>query len=1093
VLPGLTGHLISHGVLAALAPWPEHRISVERSRRELLEWRQFRTPLGPASATRVVLESAATPLLCALGYDFLDVAEAAGALVATLRAHEHTVTLLVTQWREGLDRFWRIAVTEAGRRTSTWCIMFNGTNIRVVDARRLYSRRYLDFDIDLAIDDPHSFLALWRTLSAVALTKPDGDAGSLAALVLESELHAAAVCRDLREGVLKASADVLQALISDRSMAGSSVADSFEQTLTIVYRILFLLFAEARALVPLWHPIYRESYSIESLRTAAERSPRKAGCWDALRAIARLAHSGCRAGDLRVTPFNGRLFSPARTPLAERRDLDDAAAGRAVLALSTRPAADRAGRERIAYRDLGVEQLGAVYETLLDYQPRVTGRRPATISLERGSGMRKSTGSFYTPQPIVEYLVRRTLGPLVHDASADEILRLRIVDPSMGSGAFLVAACQYLAAAYERALVAAGSCLASDISEQDRIAIRRSVAERCLYGVDLNPMAVQLARLSLWLATLAADCPLTFLDHHLTTGDSLLGAWLTDLRRRPERRPARRTSPLPLFPDQSLAKAIGRALPVRFSLEAAPARTLAEIRSKERALASLTRPDAALSRWRRIGNIWCATWFPEADRVPAVAFKALTDAVLAGSSALPDAATKKLLDATEAAAQRRRFFHWELEFPEVFFDEGGGQLARPGFDAVLGNPPWDMLRADGHPGEPRSRAREDAGAVVRFTRDAGVYHWQSSGQANRYQLFVERSIALTRSGGRIGLVLPSGLATDHGSRMLRRLLLERCDVDAIVGIDNRRTIFPIHRGVRFLLVTAACGSPTRQIACRLGLEDAGELEDAGDGPIETRSFFQVHLSPAMLERLSGPELVIPNVKNMMDLAIAEKAAALFPALASEQGWAAKFGRELNATDDRGVFVPAGCGLPVVDGRHLEPFRVALERSSRSIERADAHRRLGSHRFDRPRLAYRDVASATNRLTLIAAILPAGCVSTHTVFCLRTPLPSRAQHFLCGLFNSYVVNYLVRLRVTTHVMTSLVERLPLPTADAAPASFRQVSALGRLLSRRSNLTALAMLNARVAQLYQLTRDEFAHVLSTFPLLAAGEREAALGNL
>src|SRR6185436_20999703 len=182
----------------------------------------------------------------------------------------------------------------------------------------------------------------------------------------------------------------------------ADVGHAFEQSLTIVYRILFLLFAEARALVPLWHPIYRESYSLEALRDAADGASRAAGLWDALRAIARLAHGGCRAGDLRVTPFNGRLFAPARTPLAERRDLDDEAARRAVVALSTRPSPDRAGRERIAYADLGVEQLDAVYETLLDYQPRISAGR---VTLAAGSGIRKATGTFYTPQPIADYVV----------------------------------------------------------------------------------------------------------------------------------------------------------------------------------------------------------------------------------------------------------------------------------------------------------------------------------------------------------------------------------------------------------------------------------------------------------------------------------------------------------------------------------------------------------------------------------------------------------------------------------------------------------------------------------------------------------------
>ena len=172
------------------------------------------------------------------------------------------------------------------------------------------------------------------------------------------------------------------------------------------------------------------------------------------------------------------------------------------------------------------------------------------MSLETGSGARKATGSFYTPQPIADYLVRRALGPLVRDAAPERILQLRIVDPAMGSGAFLVAACRFLAHTYESALVRSGACHASDIGDADRAGIRRTIAERCLYGVDLNPMAVQLARLSLWLATLAADRPLSFLDHRLQVGDSLLGTWLTHLRRAPSARRRREGHDrLPLFDD----------------------------------------------------------------------------------------------------------------------------------------------------------------------------------------------------------------------------------------------------------------------------------------------------------------------------------------------------------------------------------------------------------------------------------------------------------------------------------------------------------------------------------------------------------------
>lgn len=379
--------------------------------------------------------------------------------------------------------------------------------------------------------------------------------------------------------------------------------------------------------------------------------------------------------------------------------------------------------------------------------------------------------------------------------------------------------------------------------------------------------------------------------------------------------------------------------------------------------------------------------------------------------------------------------------------------------------------------------------MLRFSRDAGVYQAQSGGHANRYQLFLERAIALTRHGGRIGLVLPSGLATDHGSARLRQLLLSRCDLDALVGIDNHRGIFPIHRSVGFLLVTASPGSPTRRVACRFGIEDPAILEGIGEESSETSSWFPVHVSPALLERISGSSLAVPALRSAIDLGIVDRASALFPPLGSPRGWAVQFGRELNASDDRAALRAPGRGMPVVEGKHLDPFRVAFDRVRYSIRPGDARRLLRSERHLRPRLAYRDVAGSTNRTTLIAAILPARTTSTHTVFCLRTPLPLRSQYFLCALFNSFVVNYFVRLRVTTHVTTATVEQLPIPAAEAAPSAFKEIAALGRLLTTRVDREAFATLNARVAALYQLSTEEFRHVLDTFPLVAAEERDAS----
>jgi hypothetical protein len=473
--------------------------------------------------------------------------------------------------------------------------------------------------------------------------------------------------------------------------------------------------------------------------------------------------------------------------------------------------------------------------------------------------------------------------------------------------------------------------------------------------------------------------------------------------------------------------------------------------------------------------------------MPAAAFAPLADALLTGGGAFPEHTAARYAAAAAAFASRLRFFHWELEFPEVFFDRDGSGRIAPGFDAVLGNPPWEMLRADHGDGDSRAAARRAAAAAIRFTRDSGAYQAQGDGHANRYQLFVERAVALTRHGGRIGLVLPSGLATDQGSAALRRMVLSRCDVDSLVGIDNRQAIFPIHRSVRFLLMSATAGRATGRIACHFDVGTTAGVEAIDD---DDSGATAVALTPSAIERLSGPSLVIPQLRSAVDLQVCERAASLFPPLGSDQGWNARFGRELNATDDRLLLRARGRGLPVLGGRHLEPFRADVGAATRAISVRDAVRTLGVGRIDRPRLAYRDVASATNRLTLIAAVVPAGVVTTHTVFCLRSDLAARDQLLLCGLFNSLVVNYLVRLRVTTHVGIATVERLPVPRREQAPRRARRIASLARLLSRRMNAAAFAVLNAEAAHMYRLDRAELAHVLGTFPLVDRADRSAAL---
>jgi hypothetical protein len=1104
---GISGTLVSSAYAEMLLA-PGGAASEFRANREFSPWwRHARSQCGPASSIRTLADVLASPLATLLGYHLSRITPLDDDLwLASLDARVAVVPIVIAGWGASLDRAWRVAVRAGLALQARWCLLFNGTHLRVLDAGRTFARRHIDFDLDALADDD----AAWRFLACLASPSNLADDGSactppssLARIVSASDAHGVRVCAALRQGVHDALIHVLGGL-SDLgahrlSSGGPALSSLYEQALVAVYRLLFLCFAEARGLVPTWHPLYRDAYTIESLHAIAETEVPPTGLGEAFQAISRLAHHGCEAGDLHVTAFNGRLFAPHRAPLLHRRALPDARVRDLLLALTT---VSRGGtRERVAYRDVGVEELGAVYEGLLDYEPsmeptplqRPRRERDSLVLLVRSDvSRRKATGTFYTPRAITEFLVRQALEPLVKDRTADRILSLRIVDPAMGSGAFLVSATQYLAHAYESAIVREGQCHETDVSPADRAGFLRLVAQRCIFGVDLNPMAVHLARLSLWLTTLAAEKPLTFLDHHLLAGDSLIGASPIDVTRRlpgARSRQQREERQLPLFDPAALRTAASTARVVRAAIEMTPDDTTAVVRDKERTLAELA-ATGTIASWKAVADLWCATWFSPHAMPPGV-FRALADYVLTGTSQLTRPAADRQIREMNGIAAARRFFHWPLEFPEVFFDSDGRETPDAGFDAVIGNPPWEMLRSDGgavrkadtHEGDRPALQR----AVLRFTRHSGVYHAQSQGHANHYQLFLERAISLARPGGRISLVLPSGLATDHGSAALRRLLLQHCQVESILGFDNRSGVFPIHRSLRFLLLTAARGGETARLRCRFGLQDPAALE----GLSEVDHSSQFFLTPALLERLSGPSLAIPELRSTLDLSILEKATERHPPLGAADGWHARFGRELNATEDRRHFRTGRRGLPVIEGKHLRACAVDVEAATFYVDPAVAGRLLDrTITFGRHRLAFRDVAGATNRTTLIAAIVPAGCVTTHTLFCLRSRLSPDEQLILCALFNSYCANFLVRMRVSTHVTIALMDTIPVPRPQPAALVYGDLLRAARAASANPNDPgSVAEMHAAAAEAYELTAEEFGHVLGTFPLVPEQERRAA----
>lgn len=1096
-IPGITGSLLSSEHLARVVDErPPASRHVDRGWVLTLTrwWRRAGRMLGPASAPRTVFDVATRPLVEHLGYRLARIEPHPWGQAGVLaRGGAPVASLVSTSWGVPPASAWRLALRSSVALGLPWAILINGRAVALVDGTQPWSRRLLVFDLETVLTDPRAVAAFGLLAHADAMGL-EGDS-TLAAHVAASDRAGARVCAALGEGVLQALSEFVVAFDRRRGRGASSDhgARVLEQSLTMVYRLLFLFFAEARDLLPVWHPVYRDAYSIGALCRQVMARPDARGVWPAVQAMARLAHAGWHGGDLTVTAFNGRLFAPARTPFGEGRGVPDRAASRAVLALGT--SVDRSGRRPIRFHDLGVEQLGAVYERVLEYEAIRSGPR---LNLRPTSTERKTTGSFYTPRPITEFLVRRTLGPLVEGRSSEALLGLRIVDPAMGSGAFLVAACRFLTERLEQALAAEGTWTESDASDDARAELARTVAERCLFGIDLNPTAVQLARVSLWLTTLAAGRPLTFLDHHLATGNSLVGARLADLPWPPRptsrrREPAVTRSQLELFDADAVEELARAVVPERLRLALDPSTSSSDVRQKERRLDRLAVEGGVNRRWARAADLWCGLALDPGDGPSAATYDELQRHLAGRDTSLPSrqvaAAATKALDLARAHGA----FHWELAFPEVFVDERGTPRPDAGFDAVLGNPPWEMMRADTGNARRRGESRDDLRAGLAFVRGSGHHPLVSRGHVNQYQLFVSQTLALVRPGGRFGLILPSGLQTDVGSADLRRTLLDTCCLDTWLAFENRKAIFPIHRSVRFLLVGGTAGGRTDAVPVRGGLTDPSTLSALPDDARAENAPAGIRLTREFLSRWDPAHLTIPTVSTPLDAGIAWRALEA-PPLASPSGWCVRFGRELNATDDESHFVKCTRGgpaagtdlLPVVDGRHLRPFGLDLSTVTRGIRPADAaRRREACAGVGRARLCYRDVAGATNRLTLIAALLPAGVVSTHTVFCARQPLGEQDAWCLVGLLNSLTANYLVRLQMSTHVTTALMARLPVPRPVPASAEHTALADLASVLATRrdpeDDVETYARLNAVAGRLYGLTSTEYAHVVSTFPLL------------
>ena len=486
----------------------------------------------------------------------------------------------------------------------------------------------------------------------------------------------------------------------------------YDNSLVVLYRLLFVFYAEARGLLPVQeNSRYREDYSLYAIKRDVARrleewharSTRTAVLWGQLRELFRLIDRG--DPPLQVATFNGGLFDPDKHPFLDEHSVGDAHLERALDLIA------RVHGEFVDYRDLATRHLGTIYEGLLEYhlvrlpEPETDENGTQfTVDLLNDKGERKSSGSFYTPDYIVEHIVEASLSPLIEKVRgehtdeaerAEAILRLNVLDPAMGSAHFLVEATDYLAGELARLNVPAASMGVAE-GALDFGYWKRRVAQTCIYGVDLNPLAVELAKLSLWISTASKNRPLSFLDHHLRQGNSLVGARLNAIKEaRTPTGPRRRTkkgdeTQTTLLDLPAFRVTMSGAVAVMARIEARPALTVQDVKAQEEAYIALH--EELIRKYGRTLNVIAAIQYGLTlhDSLRKVLF-----ALAAGGDdgvMLPE--VKRLLTKAQARAEHLRFFHWEVEFPDVFFSPAGeSRGTEAGFDAVVGNPPYDVLAA----------------------------------------------------------------------------------------------------------------------------------------------------------------------------------------------------------------------------------------------------------------------------------------------------------------------------------------------------------------------------------------------------------------
>ncbi len=848
---------------------------------------------GRESITTVTRDGFVIPLLAALGYSLefrrsLAAGDQSFSISHTAGDDPTAPPVNIVSADESLDergsarRSAHSAVQEyLNLSDSVWGIVTNGRKLRLLHkSSRLAKPRYIEFDlVGMMESNVYSdFHLLYRLLHRTRLPKSAADASEcwLEKYHDEGVVQGSRVRDRLRDGVVDAlkifgnaflthpaSTYLRQEIASGRLTA----AAYYRELLRLVYRLLFLMVAEERRLIfpdsgenQERRAIFTEHYGVNRLRARIEAyvgDDPEIDLWESLKQTFRILRDDRVARMLGMAALNGELFGPHGCPHLDGGGDPERAAFcrnddllRAIDCLSKFD--DDGVRRRVNFGALDVEELGSVYESLLEYHPRVsaqTSDSAPSFDLAWGSE-RKSTGSYYTPPDLVRELINSALVPVMEErlktAKTKEereqaILAMRVIDPAAGSGHFLLAAARRMGR--ELAKIRTGE------EEPSPSAFRRAVRDvirECIYAVDKNPLAVDLCKVALWIEGHNAGQPLSFLDHHVKCGDSLVGVF--DLKVLEEGIPddaykavegddkaaAKHYRTLnretkknqPTLPQFKLTGNVASALE---ALSHRDERTPEDVAAKEREYADLVN-SPVMQNLEHACNAWTAAFFVPL-RMPEFRGRDLVPTSGTVWERLLGRQIYGPLDGEIAKAKfDYSFFHWPVEFPDVF--------TRGGFDVVLGNPPWERIKlqekeffASREPEIARAAnkaareklikelpkrkpelATEFAAAVhgaeaqSNFVRASGRFPLCGRGDVNTYSIFAELARSLAGRAGRAGIIVPSGIATDDTTKFFFRDLMESQVLASLYDFENRKGLFPgVHRSYKFCLLTMAGG------------------------------------------------------------------------------------------------------------------------------------------------------------------------------------------------------------------------------------------------------------------------------------------------